>query len=193
MCADMKATSFITWEYAQKITPIGNSALLGCAGKDDRYISLFARSIKTALEKPKPEGTDYFDFVKHAVESFSEGIFDTNTRSGLANLEYLQALRVDVDQFYPEAVLAVRDSYGSQARYRPFELQPPHPPKEVDYPYRATAGSGGIVANIFLKNTEFLLAKLGHAWVTLSASLIAQFCFVLMHRIFYVEPHSLVL
>lgn len=186
MCADTMATSSITWEYANKLTPISNNALLGCAGTDN-YISLFTRFIQNEFEKRN--NRDYFDLIQEAILSYSQSIYESNKRSGLADLTHPPFEGIDIEKLcYPEGVLVAYDSEDKE--YHIFKVQPPLPPKEVGYPHRATAGSGGIAADIFLKNTEYLLSKIGYTWSGLSSSLIAQFCFVLMHRIAYVEPHT---
>ena len=179
----------MTWEYANKLTPIGKSVLLGCAGTDI-YISQFTRFIQDEFEKPRAR--DLFGIINDAILSYSESIYENNKRTGLADPGYLPFEGIDTENIcYPEGVLVAYDS--SAKNYRIFKLKPPHPPKEVDYPNRATAGSGSVAAAVFLKNTEFLLGKVGkvgYDWGRLSTHLIAQYCFVLMHRIAYVEPHT---
>jgi len=175
IAADTQATGRML-EYALKITPIGDNALLGCSGAA-QYISLFTQHVQESLGNPG--AGDYYKAVYGAIKSYSREVAGEN--------EYSSVLDDTVKNLCcPAGVLAVYDS--SEREYHIFEFQTPRPPNLVKYPNRASVGSGSLAADILLKNIERMLHRIGLDWVNLSTSLIAQFCVLLLRRIEYVDP-----
>src|SRR5439155_16986262 len=125
IAADTQATGRML-EYALKITPIGDHALLGCSGAAE-YISLFTQHVQESLQDPG--AGDYYKAVHGAIKSYSREVAEVNEYSALLD-DTIKNLCC------PAGVLALYDS--SKREYHIFEFQTPRPPNFVKYPNRAS-------------------------------------------------------
>lgn len=152
MCADTQSTG-MGKEFVAKIIPLGNCALLGCAGYDHN-ISLF----EGIVERNISESTK--DYERALVES---------------NREYKKEVYADwqagegrkgeslPDNYYTEALACISDMrYGLHL----FKHIAPSRPHEIKrFPYRASIGTGGYISSFIFKTIEDrVFSSVGMSW-----------------------------
>jgi hypothetical protein len=177
LCADSQSSGS-TKEVAVKIEEIGDQGLIACSGYEP-YIDQFKDYVRDWIDGKGKKS--YRKTLNQAITAFSRDVserYDT----------FVPPLRVRyaLEDLFPSAIFVTRDT----RRVRIYNMETPHPCWEQYYPHRATAGSGSVAADIFLRSGEYLLAKLGLDWNMLSTHLVAQMCWILIRRIAYVDSNT---
>ena len=185
LASDTQSTGF-TKDSVTKVTELGSNALIACAGAES-YIGLFKDHLKDSLKRNERKGTDPYKIINQAATTYREDI------SRIA--EHTPGRYGSATKFYPEAVFGVSDHRkGNRIFQTDPDLQDPF--IEVVHPLnRATAGSGGVSASVFLKSVEDLMYKVDSRlretnWTEFSQRLVAQLCFILLRRIQYIDAYT---
>jgi hypothetical protein len=167
-------------EKGRKAWELRDNLIMGCAGTNN-YNYLFWRRLRDEFDED-PEEITLPDRIDQGINKYSEEIYKTRLASFGPRLEV-------PDYCYPEAVIAGYDE--GLERFVMFEVRPPHPCIEAEHDYmRATAGTGGISATVFLKTVEYVMAVAGVKYTDLSWRLVAQLSYLLLRRVTLIDPAS---
>lgn len=190
MGADSQQTGWMK-EITNKVEFILPNVLLGCAGSS-QYIDVLSTTINKALHdresKPKGKRLGYNLTLNAAVDKYGKQMakrIDELKLRGLPNF--------DIRDYYPEGLCAVCRTSPNQkksAYYSIYEIKTPHPCLDALPRFRAAVGSGGDVANVFLKTFEDYMEPFGLKWVDFSANTIRLLVGQLLQRVARVDPYS---
>ncbi len=173
-------------EKGPKIWELRPNVIMGCAGVNN-YNYLFWRRMEAVFTKDefgkKEDRAPLPDLIDRGIDSFNTEIHNRNKSTFLSKGEIER-------ECYPEAVIVGFDE--GQDEIRMFDVAPPHPCVEVETKHnlRATAGTGGLAATVFLKTVEDLMAEQHVSYENLSWRLVAQASFILLGRIGNIDPNS---
>jgi hypothetical protein len=179
LASDTQYTSLFR-EKGRKTWELRDNVVMGVAGANS-YNYLFWRRLKEAFEKHEEEGD-----TMTLPDVIDEGILAFN-----AEMSARERLYKIKDDWRPQAVIAGFDEGLEGGHFVMFEVATPHTCLEVHSPYmRATAGSGGISATVFLRTIEDLMAEQKIEYTDLSWRLVAQLSFFLLARVAHLDPNS---
>ena len=183
LCADGQEsneyTEFGTKQLVGKIdqlifdNKLDEQCLIGCAGVTT-YTDQLRERIGEAIARRN--GKSYHEALESATRSYSRFV---NARKSDTGLEF--------DPTWASGVFAGYEGKRSCV----YTLLPPHPPELLyKYPYRTGVGTGWIFASFLFVVAEEFMRKLEITWPTLSTVLVAQFCYMVLGRVFNYEGAS---
>jgi hypothetical protein len=186
ICADSQETfGSYTKEDVTKIHSVGfgdkfdKYCMLGCAGASN-YISLFREYVGKKFVSR--QGMTYFDALDSAICDYTNYI--QRRKILLGNLSFEQ----EGNPEYPDALFVGYDPANDKTQM--YELNLPHPPREVLAPHRAIIGTGRLYSSQFFIMAEKFMHKIGLDWPLLSTRLVSQFCYMVVGRVISYDVSS---
>lgn len=188
LATDTQLTGSSMKEFGTKITTIGDHSLLACSGLSE-YIESFKRQVKDAIEES--ERDPQVDLMKVLDQVRLQYAKQVDEERKFIPLDYMEEIGLRPSHFYPDAIFLTMALSKEASSKRIVSMNNPRPYVEVLHPMqRATAGTGGDIAQIFLRTIEHAMGVAGFAFDQLPVRLVTQFCYIMLGRVAFIDPSS---
>lgn len=180
LSADTRATGRAI-EIRNKVEALDSNILMGCAGVTN-YIEMLTTRMGEAFEKD--ETLTLWDRINNGLNAYLAEITERNKVAGLTWQEQRE-------NCYPEGIIAAYDE--SYKEFKIFQFNLPDPCFAVGShpaPLRAAAGSGSLVATVFLKAVEQVLHEVEMGYDDLSANLVGQLSYLILKQTSLIDPYT---
>lgn len=182
LCADILETREDTRNWVTKIDKINEDCVFGGATSDSTFLLDFVDLLKDRLQSAG-RNPRFKAIIDSTIREYTNSVDrDYGNSSPRLYAEIQQRSRV-------QGVLA-RRRHLARGKFS-FDLYSIDTPSRAEIrDMTATAGTGGIYANLLFQGTERILNLFQLSWKTFSVKLLAQFCYLMIATVIQYDNNS---